>query len=115
MKKSPADVTNLLLTDFKVDGIHYNIISGTQNAEVTPINNRYSGSIIIPESVSYGDTTYYITSIGDEAFYGCRNLVSITIPDSVTTIRYRAFAGVKWRNRLMRQFIMTNHVSISYK
>ena len=34
-----------------------------------------------------------ITSIGACAFYGCRNLTSITIPNSVTSIGIRAFYG----------------------
>ena len=33
-----------------------------------------------------------VTTIGNEAFYDCRNLTSVTIPDSVTTIGYVAFS-----------------------
>ena len=33
-----------------------------------------------------------VTSIGERAFYGCRNLTSITIPDSITSIGKYAFA-----------------------
>ena len=36
-----------------------------------------------------------VTSIGDYAFYGCRGLTSITIPDSVTSIGLCAFEGCR--------------------
>ena len=35
------------------------------------------------------------TEVGDSAFYGCRDLITITIPDSVTTIGDEAFHGCR--------------------
>ena len=32
-----------------------------------------------------------VTSIGENAFNGCKGLTSVTIPNSVTSIGYRAF------------------------
>ena len=36
-----------------------------------------------------------VTNIGNSAFYGCRGLTSVTIPDSVTSIGGNAFYGCK--------------------
>ena len=38
---------------------------------------------------------YKVTGIGCEAFYGCRGLMSISIPDSVTSIEDGAFCRLK--------------------
>lgn len=78
--------------DFEVDGIYYNI-NGT-NATVTydsQYGNKYTGDVAIPETVTYGGTTYSVTSIGNYGFYGCTGLTSVTIPSSVTSIGYSAF------------------------
>ena len=82
--------------DFWVGGIYYTITDATnQTVEVTDRDGNYSdvytGSVVIPESVTYNDTTYSVTSIGDWTFGNCRGLTSITIPNSVTSIGERAF------------------------
>lgn len=87
--------------DFEQDGIYYNILSETdKTVEVTfkgdyydSYKNEYSGSVVIPESVTNGDVTYKVIRIGDDAFKDCDSLTSIVIPDAVTSIGDEAFRG----------------------
>ena len=85
--------------DFMVDGIFYNIISSSglkvevtyKGSDYSAYYDEYSGSVVIPESVTYNGKTYSVTSIGGFAFYGCSGLTSVTISNSVTSIGYSAF------------------------
>lgn len=80
--------------DVYIDGIYYDLFLKTKEAYVTCKDNygmSYSGSIVIPEKITYDGIEYPITKIGDAAFYQCPNLVSVTIPTSVTSIGSLAF------------------------
>ena len=79
----------------EINGICYNLNNITHEAEVTMNPTLYSGAVDIPSTVIYGDITYDVTSIGIEAFFDCRNLVSVTIPNSVIAILDHAFAGCR--------------------
>ena len=78
--------------EVEIDGIRYNLDAGTQQATVIQKTEpKYEGDIAIPPSVSYGGTSYSVTTIGDGAFIGCSGLTSIDIPNSVTVIDSYAF------------------------
>ena len=82
-----------LAYDCKVDGIYYDLNNDDKTASVTYMGlytsdnkDAYVGNIIIPESITYSGTTYSVTSIGDNVFWGCSGLTSVTIPNSVSYI-----------------------------
>ena len=75
----------------EVDGIYYDI--SETNATVTYGDNEYSGDIVIPESITYENSKYSVTSIGEWAFFSCLYLSSVTIPNSVTSIGEYAFSN----------------------
>ena len=85
-----------------VDGvtIYYNFINDQTGLEVTyrgnsvsSYDNEYTGSVVIPESVTYEGKIYPVTSIGSHAFYKCHSLTTVTIPSSVTSIGDAAFVN----------------------
>ena len=52
---------------------------------------KYGGDVVIPASVDHEGESYPVTRIGDQAFYECHELTSVTIPEGVTAIGNEAF------------------------
>ena len=77
----------------EIDGIYYDLIVQRHLAKVT--NNpevRYTGDIVIPESIVYAGETYTVISIGTSAF-SMEKITSVVIPNTVTAIEHAAFYG----------------------
>ena len=94
-----ASLGTMFASDTQVNGIWYNFDSSTHTATVTyqgssynSYSGEYTGSVVIPASVTYNNEEYSVISIGYRAFYNCKSLTSVTIPNSVTSIRGDAFS-----------------------
>ena len=79
---------------FTVDGITYQTLT-TSTVQVGDGTNKAISTskteCVIPATVSNGGTSYTVTSIGDDAFYNCPGLTSVTLPEPLTSIGVGAF------------------------
>lgn len=73
--------TASVTTDFDLDGEEL----------ITTDRDTYGGDVVIPSSVTHDGKEYPVTAIGDYAFYGCRGMTSINLPETVTAIGDFAF------------------------
>ncbi|MBO7468144.1 MAG: leucine-rich repeat protein [Bacteroidaceae bacterium] len=83
---------------FESNGVYYYITSSTNmTVEVTyysQTNNKYTGMVGIPATVTYNGKTYTVVGIGSYAFVGCTNLTGVNFTSKlITYIGERAFSG----------------------
>lgn len=76
-------------TDDNGATIYYRFINDNTELEVT--NGDYQGQITIPDKVNVEGQNYNVSSIGDDAFSGCPDLISVVIPEGITNIGEEAF------------------------
>ena len=78
-------------TTFTIGDLTYGVIStNPPQVEVHDANLSIT-TANIPETVTYNETTYSVTSIEEWAFYNCSSLTSVTIANSVISIGNNAF------------------------
>ncbi|MBO7069012.1 MAG: leucine-rich repeat domain-containing protein [Bacteroidaceae bacterium] len=89
--------------DALINDIYYNFNENeatvTYRSEITG-DQCYSGSVVIPSTVTYNGKTYTVTGIGEWAFSYCLDLTSINIPNSVSSIGEGAFNNCSGLNSI---------------
>ncbi len=82
---------------FEVDGYYYWPNSSKPDECSITFKDKnyasYSGDVVIPETVTYNGQTLRVTEIGNQAFYKCDGLTSVTIPSSILKVSVEAFAN----------------------
>lgn len=76
--------------DFHIGGVYYRILLNdalkpTTNVEVVAGDEKYTGEIVIPSSITVDKVEYDVTRIGQNAFYQCADVTSVSLPNSVTS------------------------------
>ena len=85
--------------EFTIDGIKYSVISETDktcaiiSADNTAISSNLSLPSVIEISGRVNTFVYDVKEIEYRAFMNCENLVSISIPGSISKVGYEAFLG----------------------
>lgn len=81
--------TSLINGEYQVDGVSVDY-PNHYGYEMWPVNKPY-GDLIIPDSITYNDTTYAVVYIKMYTFYNCNLLSSVVIPPTVVSIGENAF------------------------
>jgi len=80
--------------DFTVDGLYYKIVSVSDfTCRIVAGEEKYTGDIVIPASVTYKGKSLSVVEISDSTFCDCTRLTLVNIPNSVTYIDSYAFSG----------------------
>lgn len=78
--------------DFEADGLYFTIISLKDlTVSVDGAVNKDTDKIVIPQTVAYKNKSLTVTSVGDNAFKGYKNLQSVSFPKTVLSIGNSAF------------------------
>ena len=97
-KAAPNPLPEGVTTEFKVDGLYYNLINYNLRklALVAPFDiegetlTSYSGNITVPATVTIGEEVYNITEIKEKAFENA-NVKTVSIASTVSKIGDYAF------------------------
>ena len=104
MEVDYAAVPHVRPTQFTVDGVAYEVTSDTMDVvNVVPNSTiNYRGYLTIPSVVTYDDIEWTVTGLADSTFFGCSQLITLSVPATVTSVGNGVFwdcprlAAVEW-------------------
>ncbi len=77
---------------YRYGDLRYRINNSNGYAEIVDCDSSAEGTVVIPSAVTCYGTEYPVEKIGQYAFYYCKNITEVDIPDSVTEIGDSAFS-----------------------
>lgn len=78
---------------YVVDGFKYLADPDTKEATLTYNENKYSGDVVIPASFTADGIEFKVTALGDNSFYECYYVKSVSIPEGVKSLGKCCFTG----------------------
>ena len=77
----------------EIDGIRYIPDTTAKQMTVTGESGLYAGHLVVPETVEYRGETYTVTGVGSLAFRSSRELLSVSLPETIEALPNAAFSG----------------------
>lgn len=107
-----SGMTNIQPDLFLAGGLYYSIDPAKHNATVVQHPDGVGEydplvNVTIPETIEAYGQTFSVDTIGKDAFYGCEELLSITMPKSIVSIEEYAFQGC----RAVTKFVVPENVT----
>lgn len=75
-----------------IDNIKYDLRTEENGAYV--VENNYKGEVVIPAEIQVDGLTIPVIGIEEDAFYGCDDVICITLPDGLKVIEKSAFESM---------------------
>lgn len=67
-------------------GYYYTILDASAKTCELAQGYKYTGDFTVPATASDGTDTYMVVGVGNQAFYNCTDITSVTFPDNITTL-----------------------------
>ena len=74
-----------------LEGIDYELFYSNRTAQVASKNKTIGGDVVIPDTAIYSRVGFRVTEVSSWAFSTNKNITSVTIPSSVTSLGQNAF------------------------